>query len=77
MKKEVYTCDISNCGNDPAYKDKELDVIFTTEQTEGRSCPPYISRQKLDICDTCMSKLLKSGKYIQATGAQGYNTYTI
>lgn len=77
MKKEVYTCDINHCENNPAHKQKDMDVIFNTDQTEGRSCSPYISRVRLDICDTCLNKILKEGKYIQAEGAQGFNSYTI
>ena len=68
----IRRCDV--CGAQNA-KQIELDVIFTTEQTEGRSCKPYLKRNKIDICDECKDKILKGGVYIHAAGAQGYNKY--
>lgn len=51
-----------------------LSVIFTTEQTEGRSITPYLSQQNIDICKGCMDTIL-SGKMLFAHGAMGYNIY--
>lgn len=48
-------------------------VIFHTEQTEGKSCSPYISKEKLDLCDDCAAKVLM----LHGRGAQGFNDYTI
>lgn len=48
-------------------------VIFHTEQTEGRSCNPYISKEKLDLCDECAERVLM----LDGCGAQGVNSYTI
>ena len=48
-------------------------VIFHTDQTEGRSCIPYISKEKLDLCDECAEKLL----ILHGWGAQGINQYEI
>lgn len=78
MRKETFVCDIDGCSNTP---DKEnlniaIQVIFTTEQTEGRGCEPYLSDEKLDICKSCLNKVLK-GNYIFAYGAMGYNTYVL
>lgn len=78
MKKETFVCDIKNCKNtlDKEDLDKSIQVIFTTEQTEGRSCKPYLSIEKLDICKSCLDKVLQ-GNYIFAYGAMGYNDYVI
>lgn len=73
MKKETIFCDICEKEISNA-KAKEIQIIFTTDQTEGRSCEPYLSNQVIDICKDCMDKVLK-GNYIFAHGAQGYNTY--
>lgn len=74
MKKiieEVY-CDICH---KKATTHKTLQVIFTTEQTEGRSCKPYLSfPEELDLCDDCLGKIMK-GNYVFGSGAQGYNDY--
>lgn len=48
-------------------------VIFHTEQTEGRSCSPYISKEKLDLCEGCADKVL----VLHGWGAQGVNHYSI
>lgn len=48
-------------------------VIFHTEQTEGRSCSPYISKEKLDLCDECAERVLM----LDGWGAQGVNSYAI
>lgn len=51
-----------------------IQVLFTTEQTEGRGCPTYLQKCVLDLCKSCIDNVLK-GNYIWASGAQGYNTY--
>ncbi len=74
MKKTIITCDIEKCNNDFLVETKDIQVIFTTDQTEGRSCTPYLSNEKVDICVDCLIKVLE-GNYIWANGAQGHNTY--
>jgi len=69
----IVKCDILDCGKENS-KEHKLQVIFETEQTEGRSCKPYLSNELVDLCDECFSKVLK-GQYIFAYGAQGYNKY--
>lgn len=76
MKTEVYKCDIKDCENNPQKKGFKIQVIFTTDQTEGRSCEPYLSDETIDICKSCLDKVLK-GNYIFASGAMGYNTYIL
>lgn len=76
MRKEivVYSCDI--CGNQKELKEiKQINypVIFTTDQTEGRSCDPYISQEKIDVCQDCLSKICR----VCGEGAQGFNKYRI
>ncbi len=46
-------------------------VLFTTEQTEGRSVNPYISYQELDLCADC----IRINVGIAGSGAMGYNEY--
>lgn len=74
MKKriEITYCDICGAECETA-KRVNYPVVFYTEQTEGRSCKPYISNQNIDVCDNCCEKIIK----VSATGAQGYNTYKL
>ena len=78
MRKEItkttIVCDI--CRNEITEHDCiniSYPVVFLTEQTEGRPTTPYINQKQLDMCKTCAKKALK----VEATGAQGYNNYTI
>ena len=80
MKRTVTKihCDIDDCKVE-LHENREsikMQTIFTTEQTEGRSTEPYFSFNNLDLCDKCL-KLIKSGKYVFAHGAQGHNTFYI
>ena len=72
MKKTVTYCDI--CGSEDDITEETIQVIFTTEQTEGRGCEPYLSGHKLDICKVCKRSILK-GNCLWGSGAQGYNKY--
>lgn len=67
-------CDICH---EKATEHKNIQIIFNTNQTDGYPCKPYIDDSHnwpLDLCDKCLKKIL-DGKYVFATGAQGYNTY--
>jgi len=69
----VVRCDVCEGVIDSVTKDNkcvEMQVIFTTEQTEGKSCANYFSFLQLDLCDDCKERAL-SGHYIFAAGAQG------
>ena len=61
---------------DPLSRDTvdRIQVIFETEQTEGRTTKPYLSEEKIDICQKCLDKVL-DGNYLHATGAMGHNNY--
>ena len=74
MKKtiEKIYCDICGAECENA-KQINYPVVFCTEQTEGRSCTPYISNEKIDVCNNCCEQILK----VSAWGAQGYNTYKL
>lgn len=74
MKKTEYFCDVHICSNKAILKEHPTQVIFITEQTEGRACKPYFSNEKLDLCDRC-AKIMLKGFYLHAEGAQGHNTY--
>lgn len=69
---DVYHCDVCKALNPRLAQ--QIQVIFTTDQTEGRSVVPYLSLQTIDICEDCMSYVL-SGRYLFAHGAMGFNTY--
>ena len=74
MKKETYFCDVCEKQVPAKLEEKKIQVIFHTEQTEGRGVKPYLSDQKIEICDDCYGKILK-GNYLHGTGAMGYNKY--
>ena len=71
MKKEIIYCDI--CKKEDAAAAR-IPVIFTTDQTEGRSVKPYLSNEEIDICGDCFSIILE-GNFLWGEGAQGYNRY--
>jgi hypothetical protein len=73
----ICKCDVKNCEGllTPPFQKEEITVKFTTEQNEGRSCEPYLQKVDIHICKNCKEKLAKDGKYLQAYGAMGYNTY--
>lgn len=72
MKTTTVSCDVCHATKD--IKEKTIQVIFTTEQTEGRYIAPYLSDCKMDICACCLNKVLK-GNYLYGRGAMGFNTY--
>lgn len=74
-KVEKYICDINNCQKEASKKNKKMNVIFHTEQTEGRSVKPYLSLKDIDLCDTHYSQVIQEDRNIHATGAQGHNRY--
>ena len=67
----IVKCDV--CGSDGA-KQTEMQIIFTTEQSDGRGIKPYFCIDKFDLCIACLDTAL-TGRYIFASGAQGYNHY--
>lgn len=67
----IVKCDL--CGKEENVRHLKYPVLFTTDQTEGRGCTPYISHKELDLCDECIDKVIK----ITGWGAQGYNHYSI
>lgn len=76
-KTETYHCDIKKCERNAVHLAESFQVIFTTEQTEGRSTKPYFSMEKIDICADCKQMMLNSRTYILAHGAQGSNVYEL
>ena len=48
MKKTRYYCDL--CKEEGSNHPKQIQVIFTTEQQQGKNCEPYLSTEKIDIC---------------------------
>ena len=74
MKEEKYTCDVCKIPYEVNYKNVKMQVIFESEQNEGRKSPPYFNFVNLDLCVSCMNTTL-AGYYIFASGAMGHNTY--
>lgn len=66
-------CDV--CGAETGNKKIDIQVIFTTEQNEGRCCKPHLCNEKLNLCNKCLNNVLDKGNYIYANGAMGCNTY--
>lgn len=77
MKTTTHYCDVCKAVLPYSFEkdfNKKIPVIFTTEQTEGRSVEAYFQYEEIDICKECEKRAL-SGEAIFASGAQGYNTY--
>lgn len=72
MRQQTAHCDL--CKEEMVGDETELQVIFETEQNEGRSSEPYLSIEIIDICPKCMKHLL-AGNYVFAVGAMGFNKY--
>ena len=79
MKIEIFKCDV--CKKEveelKMHTNYKLPVIFTTDQTEGRSRKPYLDYKKVDICFECYNKMIKERKFVTACGAQGYFEYKL
>ena len=79
MKKEIIQCDI--CKKESFNKTDiltySLQVIFTTEQNEGKSVEPYLDNVNIEMCNDCYKKLLETRTYIIASGVMGHNTYKL
>lgn len=71
------SCDV--CGyeitidneDDERIKKFRMPVSFTTDQTEGLPCKPYIFYETIDLCEECSAKAVT----LLGMGAQGYNSY--
>ena len=72
MRIERKYCDVCN-SEEKVFKDK-LQVIFTTDPTEGRACSNFLCLQDIDLCKKCKDKVLE-GNYIMAAGAMGHYKY--
>lgn len=75
MKQEIFKCDIYGCEAPCDDKIIKVTVVFTTDQTEGRGVSPYLSLEKLNLCEEHLNEILIDGKMIFAEGAMGYNNY--
>ena len=72
MKETTYYCDV--CNKEADVDTILVQVIFETEQTEGRPCEPYFTADLIDMCEDCKEFRLK-GNQVYGRGAQGYNVY--
>lgn len=79
MARRPETCCIDGCGREAniSYLKIPMQVIFITEQTEGRGCGPYLDTKTMDLCAKCMNKIVEWGRYPIASGASGVYTYKI
>lgn len=79
MKVTKIYCDIHKCVNEvdrKGEKPETYQVVWVTEQTEGRPIEPRLGLVRIDVCKECVSKIIK-GAYIKAAGAQGHNQYRL
>lgn len=58
----------------PEKEPAKIQVVFNTEQTEGKYTTPHLYLQNMDICPECLQRLINEHPLI-ASGAQGYNRY--
>ena len=72
-KVEYHACDL--CGSRNNVEKHLITVIFTTEQTEERAVEPYLSPEKVDLCDSCYNQMVTENRMPYGLGAQGYNLY--
>ena len=74
MEHKWCTCDV--CGNetDQQHTERQIQVVFTTEQTEGRMRPHQLTLERMDICQKC-EDIIIGGKCLFGSGAQGHNKY--
>lgn len=73
-QKLVITCDVCKVEKLTDEKPIKYQVIFSNEQTEGRTCKPYLSEYALDLCQPCLSVMLK-GNMLFGEGAMGHNKF--
>ena len=69
MKEVIIRCDIQGCENTGA-KSFNMQVLVN-DGVKNLSC------ERLDICDECFEKVIKSGKYLLAEGSSLYHKYYI
>ena len=74
MRKTITQCFCDVCNSEESVRTESIQVIFTTEQTEGKSTSPYLYNVKMDICKVCLSHIL-SGNMLFGHGAQGNNKF--
>jgi len=72
MKIKGRTCDI--CSRLEAIPEN-IQVVFKTDQTEGRACSPYLDIVWMDICHTCINKIIEWNT-LYGVWAMGYNNYS-
>ncbi len=70
----THKCDI--CGKEAKHLQQKLQVVFTTEQTEGRPTTPHLTIEVLDLCDGCLARIVDRHP-VRGQGAQGHNTYKL
>ena len=78
-KIEKYQCDtceveMTESGNSMDYS---LQVIFITNQEDGKLCEPYHAIEIVDLCKKCKTKILNEKRVVLASGCQGFNKYCI
>lgn len=71
----IVHCDIKGCKEEASHKQKTLSVTFTTETNEGRAVTPYLSGEKLDLCEEHYQEYIDRIPLL-GSGAMGFNDYT-
>lgn len=67
-------CDIEDCDETAAHRQKVVSVAFQTDQTEGKYTTPYLSGERLDFCEDHYQRYIDTLPVV-AAGAQGYNKF--
>lgn len=70
----THKCDV--CREPANHLQVKVQVVFTTEQTEGRPTTPHLSIDALDLCEGCLQQIIRRHP-VKASGAQGHNTYVL
>jgi len=77
MSKTVtISCDVTDIIHGGKVEtNKDMPMVFLTETTEGRSTKPYLTTEKIDICELCLQHMIDTRELLTGEGSQGYNKY--
>ena len=74
MKNVIVTCDLCEAKIPAQSKKIQIQMVFTTEQTEGWPTKPYLDFVSIYCCNDCLDKIIED-QPVLASGAQGHNRY--
>ena len=74
-RKTTITCDLCQWECKSALSQKEIQVIFQTEQDTWVLVPNYLDMRHVDLCEKCLKRKL-NWDVIRARWSQWYNEYS-